>query len=292
MKIKVALIQQKYHKTKAKTIKQTLKMIKQASKNKATLVVLQELHQHEYFCQSQNIKYFKYASTWENDKIFWGKIAKQYNIVLVVSLFEKRVNGIYHNTACVFDTNGILAGKYRKMHIPDDNGFYEKFYFTVGDNNFKPIKTSIGNLGVMICWDQWYPESARIMALNGADILIYPTAIGWFDSDSKKEKQRQLNAWVTIQKSHAIANALPLISVNRVGFEKDSSKVLEGIRFWGNSFVCDGQGDIIVQGDDKQEQILYANIKTKKTKKLREIWPFFRDRRIEYYQDINKRFID
>jgi len=198
---------------------------------------------------------------------------------------------LYHNTAVVFDTDGTVAGKYRKMHIPDDPGFYEKFYFSPGDLGFEPIETSIGKLGVLICWDQWYPEAARIMTLKGAEILIYPTAIGWFDEDSKKEKKRQLDSWITIQRSHAIANGIPVLVCNRVGFEKDSSSVMDGIRFWGNSFVCDPQGEIIAQAG-KKECILYAQIDKKRTKEVRDIWPFLRDRRIDAYGDLLKRYCD
>jgi len=230
--MKIALIQQKSYSTKQETIDKTVQYIQEASKNEAKLIILQELHQTEYFCQSEDTKFFRYASNWQEDIKFWSAIAQKYNIVLVTSLFEERTAGLYHNTAVVFDTDGSIAGKYRKMHIPDDPGFYEKFYFTEGDLGFEPIQTSIGKLGVLICWDQWYPESARLMTLKGAEILIYPTAIGWFDEDSIEEKNRQLDSWITIQRSHAIANGVPVVSCNRVGFEKDSSGVLNGIRFW------------------------------------------------------------
>ena len=289
--LKIALVQQKYHKTKKKTIKQTIKMIKEASKNKAKLIILQELHQTNYFCQNENVNNFDLANSWQKDLKFWAKIAKQYNIVLVTSLFEKRAAGLYHNTAVVFEKNGTIAGKYRKMHIPDDPGFYEKFYFTPSDMGFEPIKTSVGKLGVMICWDQWYPEGARLMTLKGADILIYPTAIGWFDDDNEDEKQRQLDAWITIQRGHAIANALPVVTVNRVGFEKDNSGVLKGTNFWGNSFALGAQGEFLAKANEK-EQIIYANIDKKNSEEVRRWWPFLRDRRIEYYGDITKRFID
>ncbi len=290
--IKTALIQQKFHNTKEETLDKTVSMIKDAASNNTQLVVLQELHQNEYFCQSEDVKYFDYANSYNQDINFWSKIAKENNIVLVTSLFEKRAAGLYHNTAVVFERDGSIAGKYRKMHIPDDPGFYEKFYFTPGDLGFEPIKTSIGNLGVLICWDQWYPEAARLMCLKGADILIYPTAIGWFDEDSEDEKNRQLNSWMTIQRSHAIANGVPLISVNRVGFEKDTSKQLDGIRFWGSSFICDAQGDIKSQANNKDETILYGQIDYKNSEDVRRIWPFLRDRRIENYSGLTKRFID
>jgi N-carbamoylputrescine amidase len=290
--IQTALIQQKFYGSKEETIKQTVSKIAEASKNGANLVVLQELHQNEYFCQSENVDFFDYAKTYEEDIKFWSNVAKENNIVLVTSLFEKRAAGLYHNTAVVFENDGSIAGKYRKMHIPDDPGFYEKFYFTPGDLGFEPINTSVGKLGVLVCWDQWYPEAARLMCLKGAEILIYPTAIGWFDEDEDKEKQRQLNAWITIQRSHAIANGVPVISVNRVGFEKDSSEVLDGIRFWGNSFVCDAQGDFLVQGSKDNEEILYSTIDFENSENVRRIWPFLRDRRIENYSDLTKRFID
>ena len=291
-KINIALIQQKYHQSKDKTIEVTISKIKQAVKNNSELIVLQELHQNEYFCQSEDIKYFDYANNYQDDLKFWSNIAKENNIVLVTSLFEKRASGLYHNTAIVFEKDGSIAGKYRKMHIPDDPGFYEKFYFTPGDLGFKPIDTSLGKLGVLICWDQWYPEASRLMCLAGAEILIYPTAIGWFDNDDKNEKQRQLNSWITIQKSHAIANGVPVISVNRVGFEKDTSNCIDGINFWGNSFVCDAQGDILVQASNNNEEILYTTIDKKNSENVRQIWPFLRDRRIENYSDLTKRYID
>jgi N-carbamoylputrescine amidase len=291
-KINIALIQQKYHQSKDKTIQVTISKIKQAVENNSELIILQELHQNEYFCQSEDIKYFDYANNYQDDLKFWSNVAKENNIVLVTSLFEKRASGLYHNTAIVFEKDGSIAGKYRKMHIPDDPGFYEKFYFTPGDLGFKPIDTSLGKLGVLVCWDQWYPEASRLMCLAGADILIYPTAIGWFDNDDKNEKQRQLNSWITIQKSHAIANGVPVISVNRVGFEKDTSNCIDGINFWGNSFVCDAQGDILVQASNNNEEILYTTIDKKNSENVRQIWPFLRDRRIENYSDLTKRYID
>ena len=291
-KINIALIQQKYHQSKDKTIQVTISKIKQAVENNSELIVLQELHQNEYFCQSEDIKYFDYANNYQDDLKFWSNVAKENNIVLVTSLFEKRASGLYHNTAIIFEKDGSIAGKYRKMHIPDDPGFYEKFYFTPGDLGFKPIDTSLGKLGVLICWDQWYPEASRLMCLAGAEILIYPTAIGWFDNDDKNEKQRQLNSWITIQKSHAIANGVPVISVNRVGFEKDTSNCIDGINFWGNSFVCDAQGDILVEASNNSEEILYTTIDKKNSENVRQIWPFLRDRRIENYSDLTKRYID
>ncbi|CAA6799508.1 MAG: N-carbamoylputrescine amidase [uncultured Sulfurovum sp.] len=289
--MKVALVQRKYNRNSKKNLKKTISSIEKASLKGSELIVLQELHQNEYFCQSEATDFFKYANSWIEDVEFWSKIAKKYGVVLVTSLFEKRTEGLYHNTAVVFERDGSIAGKYRKMHIPDDPGFYEKFYFTPGDLGFEPIQTSVGKLGVLICWDQWYPEAARLMTLKGADILIYPTAIGWFDEDSKKEKKRQLDSWTTIQRSHAIANGIPVISCNRVGFEEDASGVIDGIRFWGNSFVCGPQGEIIAQAG-KKETILYAEIDEKRTKEVRDIWPFLRDRRIDAYVDISKRYCD
>ena len=290
--MKVALIQQAYHGSKKETMAITQKSIEEASSNGADLVVLQELHQTEYFCQSEDTKFFAYADEFEEDKKFWSQVAKDNKVVLVTSLFERRTAGMYHNTAVVFESDGTLAGKYRKMHIPDDPGFYEKFYFTQGDMGFRPIDTSVGRLGVLVCWDQWYPESARIMALKGADMLIYPTAIGWFDDDSPQEKSRQLDSWITIQRSHAIANGLPVVSCNRTGFEADSSGVLDGIRFWGNSFVCGEQGEMLSSANEKDETIIYADISAKRTKEVRDIWPFLRDRRIDGYGCLMKRYCD
>ena len=290
--MKIAIIQQKSYKTKKETIKQTIKSIEKASQNGAVLVVLQELHQTEYFCQSEDTKFFEYARSWKDDIEFWSIIAQTYSVVLVTSLFEERTAGLYHNTAVVFERDGTIAGKYRKMHIPDDPAFYEKFYFTPGDLGFEPIQTSVGKLGVLICWDQWYPESARIMTLKGAEILIYPTAIGWFDEDSEDEKNRQLDSWITIQRSHAIANGIPVVSCNRVGFERDSSGLLEWRIFWGNSFVCDPQGELIAHANNQREPILYAIIDKNQTRKVRDIWPFLRDRRIDKYDDLLKRYCD
>lgn len=290
--MKVALIQQAYHTDKTHTLQHTTEQIAQASHNGAKLIVLQELHQTEYFCQSEDTRFFAYANSFEEDVAFWSNIAKINNVVLVTSLFEKRTAGLYHNTAVVFESDGTIAGKYRKMHIPDDPGFYEKFYFTVGDRGFEPIQTSVGKLGVLVCWDQWYPEAARIMTLKGAEILIYPTAIGWFDGDNESEKTRQVESWVTIQRSHAIANAVPVISCNRVGFEADSAGVMDGIRFWGHSFVCGTQGEMLVQADAQEETILYADIDHERTKEVRDIWPFLRDRRIDAYGCLLKRYCD
>ncbi|MCF6243889.1 MAG: carbon-nitrogen hydrolase [Sulfurovum sp.] len=290
--MKTALIQQQYHDNKEKTLQITTTQVVKAAQNGATLVVLQELHQTEYFCQCEDTKFFNYADSFQDDVDYWSSVAKENNIVLVTSLFEKRTAGLYHNTSVIFEKDGSVAGKYRKMHIPDDPGFYEKFYFTPGDLGFEPIQTSVGKLGVLICWDQWYPEAARIMTLKGAEILIYPTAIGWFDEDSIEEKQRQLDSWVTIQRSHAIANAIPVISCNRVGFEDDPSGVLSGTHFWGNSFICGAQGEILTQATQSEETILYAELAHERTKEVRDIWPFLRDRRIEEYDCLLKRYCD
>jgi len=284
--MKVSLIQMSYRGSKEAMVADTVKKIEELAKSGSRLIVLQELHQGEYFCQSEDTKFFEYAKSFKEDVEFWASVSKQFNIVLVTSLFEQRTPGLYHNTAVILD-NGAVAGKYRKMHIPDDPGFYEKFYFTPGDLGFEPIDTSVGRLGVLVCWDQWFPEAARIMALKGAEILIYPTAIGWFDSDSKKEKQRQLEAWITIQRAHAIANGIPVISCNRCGFEADSSGVLDGIRFWGNSFVVGPQGEFLASAGIEEEN-LTVKLDLEHTKEVRDIWPFMRDRRVDYYQDLLK----
>jgi len=288
----IALIQQKYYGTKEETIKATVSKIKEASKNGSELIVLQELHQTHYFCQNENVDVFDLASSWKEDIKFWGEIASQNNVVLVTSLFEKRAAGLYHNTAVVFEKDGTIAGKYRKMHIPDDPGFYEKFYFTPGDLGFEPIQTSIGKLGVLVCWDQWYPEAARLMALKGADILIYPTAIGWFEADDEDEKQRQLDSWIAVQRGHAVANGIPVITVNRVGFESDDSGVLAGTNFWGNSFVFGPQGEYLVHAAHQNEQILYTQLDFQRSENVRRWWPFLRDRRVENYSNLTKRYID
>lgn len=288
--MKIALIQQSFANTKKQMVKNTTNMIKKASKKGANLVILQELHQTQYFCINEDEDNFKLASSYQNDIKYWSKVAKENSVVLTTSLFEKRANGIYHNTAIVFEKNGKIAGKYRKMHIPDDPGFYEKYYFTIGDLGYKPIKTSVGNLGVMICWDQWYPEAARLMSLSGADILIYPTAIGWFDEDEKDEKDRQLQAWKVIQQSHAIANGIPVVAVNRVGKEFDNKKQIKGINFWGNSFICDSFGKILHASPNDKEDLAIIDIELNSNTRL--TWPFLRDRRVETYGELTKRFLD
>ncbi len=289
--MRVGVVQLSYTGELASMRLKTKEKIAEAKRDGAELVLLQELHESHYFCQSEDVKNFDLAGDFEQTKAFWSEVAKEFEVVLVTSLFEKRAAGLYHNSAVVFDSDGSVAGMYRKMHIPDDPGFYEKFYFTPGDLGFEPIKTSVGVLGVLICWDQWYPEAARLMALKGAEILIYPTAIGWFDADSEDEKARQLEAWITVQRGHAIANALPLVSINRCGFEKDDSGVLEGIRFWGNSFVLGAQGEFLLRCDEL-EVVKVIEVDMQKAESTRRIWPFFRDRRIESYSGLLERFID
>jgi N-carbamoylputrescine amidase len=301
--MKTALIQQKFYGNRHDTIKATLSKIESAARNNAELIVLQELHQSEYFCQSEETRFFDYADSFEEDVSFWGSIAKKNEVVLVTSLFEKRAPGLYHNTAVVFEKDGTIAGKYRKMHIPDDPGFYEKFYFTPGDTGFEPIDTSVGRLGVLVCWDQWYPEAARIMTLKGAQILIYPTAIGYLEcpkdrvdelcekENTPQEKAKMLDAWISVQRGHAVANGVPVVTVNRVGSEKDSSGVLEGINFWGNSFVLGPQGEFIARAG-AEETVLEVEIDLEAGSEIRKIWPFLRDRRIENYACLQKRYCD
>jgi N-carbamoylputrescine amidase len=289
--MKVALIQESFLKSRDEIREKLIEKITLAKAKGAELVVLPELHESHYFCINESVDSFDLANDFSEVVEFYSRVAKEYGLVLVTSLFEKRAEGIYHNSAVVFETDGTIAGKYRKMHIPDDPGFYEKFYFTPGDLGFEPIKTTLGKLGVLICWDQWYPEAARIMALKGADILIYPTAIGWFDEDSKHEREKQLDSWITIQRSHAIANGTAVVSVNRVGFERDDTKAIDGIRFWGNSFVVGSSGEFLAKaGED--EELIVVDIDLKDTHKVRRIWPFLRDRRIECYDEITKRYID
>lgn len=259
----------------------------------AELIVLQELHDSLYFCQTENTAMFDLAEPFPGEATqFYSSLALECGAVIVTSLFEKRAAGLYHNTAVVFEKDGSIAGKYRKMHIPDDPAYYEKFYFTPGDIGFEPISTSVGRLGVMVCWDQWYPEAARIMAMKGAELLIYPTAIGWESSDTDEEKERQLNAWMTVQRGHAVANGLPVIAVNRVGHEPDPSGQTRGITFWGNSFVAGSQGEILWRAESDKEVSSVIDIDRKRTENVRRWWPFLRDRRIESYSEIVKRYID
>ena len=259
----------------------------------AKLIVLQELHNSLYLCQTENPALFDLAEPIPGDSTdFYGQLALKYGVVLVTSLFEKRSAGLYHNTAVVFEKDGSIAGKYRKMHIPDDPAYYEKFYFTPGDLGFQPINTSVGKLGVLICWDQWYPEAARLMALAGAEILIYPTAIGYESTDAVDEKKRQLDAWMISQRGHAVANGLPVISVNRTGYEPDPSGQTNGITFWGNSMAIGPQGELLAAAPESEETNLIVGIDLERSESVRRWWPFLRDRRIDAYHDLNKRYID
>ncbi len=259
----------------------------------AKLIVLQELHNTLYFCQVEDVDNFNLAEPIPGPSTdFYGKLAKDLGVVIVTSLFERRTPGLYHNTAVVLEKDGTIAGKYRKMHIPDDPAYYEKFYFTPGDLGFHPIQTSVGKLGVLVCWDQWYPEAARLMALQGADLLIYPTAIGYATYDTPEEQQRQREAWTTVMRGHAVANGLPVVAVNRVGFEPDPSGQTEGIQFWGSSFVAGPQGELHYRASDKEEESLVIDLDLKHSEDVRRWWPFLRDRRIENYSDITRRFID
>ena len=292
-KIKVGIVQQKCSASKKTNIEMCIEGIHQCASKDAQLVVLQELHVSRYFCQQEAIGNFDLAESLPGPTYNeFAEIAKLLNIVLVTSLFEKRSAGLFHNTAVVFDKDGREAGRYRKMHIPDDPGYYEKFYFTPGDLGFKPITTSLGKLGVLICWDQWFPEAARLMAMAGADLLIYPTAIGYDPEDTLSEKSRQHDAWVISQRAHAIANGIPVISVNRVGFEEDLSHQTKGIDFWGNSFVAGPQGEVLWKANQNEIVNQVVEIDQSRTEAVRRIWPFLRDRRIDAYADLNKRFID
>lgn len=267
--------------------------IRSLAKRGAQLIVLQELHNSLYFCQTENVDLFDLAEPIPGPSTdFFGNIARECGVVIVTSLFEKRAPGLYHNTAVVMEKDGSIAGKYRKMHIPDDPAYYEKFYFTPGDLGFYPIDTSVGRLGVMVCWDQWYPEAARLMALQGAEILIYPTAIGYESSDSAEEQERQREAWTTVQRGHAVANGIPVVTVNRVGFEPDPSKQTQGIEFWGSSFVAGPQGELLYRACSNDEESRVVEINLKHSEQVRRWWPFLRDRRIDAYKDILKRFID
>ena len=291
--IKVGLIQQSCTGNTAENMDKLKHSIEDVASKGAELVVLQELHNTLYFCQTENTSLFDLAETIPGPSTeFYSGIASANGIVLVTSLFEKRAPVLYHNTAVVFDKDGSIAGKYRKMHIPDDPAYYEKFYFTPGDLGFEPIQTSIGKLGVQVCWDQWYPEGARLMTLKGAEILIYPTAIGWESTDTPEEKARQLEAWVISQRGHAVANGLPVIAVNRVGHEPDPSKQTNGIRFWGNSFVAGPQGEILAQADNMKEENIVTEVDITRSEEVRRWWPFLRDRRIDEFDKLTKRFVD
>lgn len=267
--------------------------IRELAEKGAQLVVLQELHNSLYFCQTEDVDKFDLAEPIPGPSTeFYSKIAAECNIVLVTSLFERRAAGVYHNTAIVFEKDGTVAGLYRKMHIPDDPGYYEKFYFTPGDIGFKPINTSVGKLGVQVCWDQWFPEGARLMALQGADMLIYPTAIGYEPGDLKEEQERQREAWITVQRGHAVANGLPVISVNRTGYESAPSGNGNGIQFWGSSFVCGPQGEILSQASQDKEENLLVEINLTRSEHVRRWWPYLRDRRIDKFEGLLERFID
>ena len=291
--MKIGIIQQSCTGNIAENRKKLASNITKLAKQGAQLIVLQELHDSPYFCQTEDTDCFRYALPIPGEATdFYAKVAKKSHIVLVTSLFERRAAGLYHNTAVVFDSDGSIAGMHRKMHIPDDPAYYEKFYFTPGDLGFHPIQTSIGKLGVQVCWDQWYPEGARLMALQGADLLIYPTAIGYESTDSKEEQQRQREAWMTIQRSHAIANGIPVVAVNRVGFEPDPSGATGGIKFWGSSFVAGQQGELLYQASETKQEAVVVEVDLKRTETVRQWWPFLRDRRIDAYKDLTKRFID
>jgi len=291
--MKVGIIQQSCSANINANIKRIIGGIEQAVNKGAELIVLQELHNSLYFCQIEDPQYFDLAETIPGKStVLFSSIAKRFSIVIVTSLFEKRTSGLYHNTSVIIDKDGRIAGKYRKMHIPDDPAYYEKFYFTPGDIGFHPIKTSIGVLGVQVCWDQWYPEGARLMALEGAEILIYPTAIGYESTDTPEEKERQRRAWQTIQRGHAIANNLHVIAVNRCGYEPDPSGLTNGITFWGSSFVAGPQGEIIYESPANKDDIAVVEIDTSKTETVRRWWPFFRDRRVDSYGYITSRFVD
>jgi N-carbamoylputrescine amidase len=289
----VGLVQQRCLANRQENITRSLQGIREAAARGARLVVLQELHCNLYFCQTESIACFDLAEPVPGPatKAF-GALARELGIVVVTSLFEKRAPGLYHNTAVVLESDGSIAGRYRKMHIPDDPGYYEKFYFTPGDCGFQPITTSIGTLGVLVCWDQWYPEAARLMAMAGADLLIYPTAIGYDPNDSLEEQTRQREAWITIQRSHAIANGIPVVSVNRVGFEPDPSGVGAGAQFWGHSFAAGCQGELLAMADNDHEQVLVVDLDRERSEQVRRFWPYFRDRRIDAYGDLSRRYRD
>ncbi len=290
--MKIGIVQQKCFPDRSRSIAASMEGIRKAASKGAKLVVLPELHASQYFCQTENPDFFDLAESIPGPSTeYFGKLAKKLGIVLVISLFERRAPGLYHNTAVVLEKTGKIAGKYRKMHIPDDPGYYEKYYFTPGDLGFNPIDTSVGRLGVMVCWDQWYPEAARLMALAGADMLIYPTAIGWDPSIDESEKRRQLDSWITIQRSHAIANGIPVISVNRVGFEQSpAGRKGHGIDFWGSSFIAGQQGEIISMSGNTKEETIVSEVDLRRSEKVRRAWPFLRDRRIDCFADLAKRF--
>lgn len=290
--MKVGLIQQKNSADIEANIRKLQANIRIAAQQGAELVVLQELHNGLYFCQTENTELFNQAEPIPGPSTeSFGCLAKELGVVIVLSLFERRAPGLYHNTAVVLEKDGTIAGKYRKMHIPDDPAYYEKFYFTPGDLGFEPIDTSVGRLGVLVCWDQWYPEAARLMAMRGAEMLIYPTAIGWESSDTDEEKRRQLGAWITVQRGHAVANGIPVITVNRTGHEPDPSGQTNGIQFWGNSFVAGPQGELLTEFTQDKEEIRVVEIDKSRSEQVRRWWPFFRDRRIDAFDGLTKRFL-
>lgn len=292
-KLNIGIIQQHNTADIHDNMKRLAEGIAQLAGQGAQLIVLQELHNSLYFCQEENVDNFDLAEPIPGPSTqFYSALAKEHGVVIVTSLFEKRAAGLYHNTAVVIEKDGTIAGKYRKMHIPDDPAYYEKFYFTPGDIGFHPIDTSVGRLGVQVCWDQWYPEGARLMAMQGAELLIYPTAIGYAANDDEAEQQRQREAWTTVMRGHAVANGLPVIAVNRVGYEEDPIHLTEGIQFWGSSFVAGPQGEILYRADDKEEVKTIITIDMDRCEQVRRWWPFLRDRRIDEYGDITRRFID
>ncbi|HMO40593.1 MAG TPA: carbon-nitrogen hydrolase [Saprospiraceae bacterium] len=292
-KLKIGLVQQACTEHREANIAKSIEGIRACAAQGAELVVLQELHTGIYFCQAEDTSKFDMAEPIPGaSTAVFSNIAQELGVVLVASLFEKRAPGIYHNTAVVFERDGSMVGKYRKMHIPDDPAYYEKFYFTPGDLGFQPMQTSVGKLGVLVCWDQWYPEGARLMALAGAEMLIYPTAIGWESTDPQAEKDRQFGAWQISQRGHAVANGLPVIAVNRTGYEPDWTGVTGGIQFWGQSFVAGPQGELLYQAPIDREDFAVVEIDKQRTEDVRRIWPFFRDRRIDAYSDLVKRYID
>ena len=291
--MKIALIQQTNTANRHENVAKLESNIRKAVAEGAELIVLQELHNGLYFCQTEDTNVFEQAETIPGPSTeSFGQLAAELGVVIVLSLFEKRAAGLYHNTAVVLEKDGSIAGKYRKMHIPDDPAYYEKFYFTPGDLGFEPIQTSVWKLGVLVCWDQWYPEAARLMAMAGAELLIYPTAIGWESSDTDEEKTRQLNAWITVQRGHAVANGLHVLSCNRTGHEADPSGVTNGIQFWGNSFVAGPQGEFLAQASNDKEENIIIDIDLQRSENVRRWWPFFRDRRIDAFGDITKRWRD
>ncbi|PHI20045.1 acyltransferase [Lewinellaceae bacterium SD302] len=291
--MKVGIIQQRNTASRAENIATLIAKIRQLATGGTELIVLQELHCGLYFCQTENVDVFDQGETIPGPSTEeFGSVAKELGLVIVLSLFEKRAPGLYHNTAVVLEKDGSIAGIYRKMHIPDDPAYYEKFYFTPGDLGFQPISTSLGKLGVLVCWDQWYPEAARLMALAGAEILIYPTAIGWESTDPDDEKQRQFNAWQISQRGHAVANGLPVVAVNRTGYEADPSGTTGGITFWGQSFVAGPQGELLYQAPADEEIAVVVDIDRQRTEEVRRIWPFFRDRRIDAYSNLLRRYVD